>query len=98
MLAETVQIDGGVLLVVLAILAAIAALALATVVLGFVWAARSARGSRQATRGWAAVLVLELAAFLASGLDTENGAFWVPLLAAGGQLVTYSVMRWGRSD
>jgi hypothetical protein len=58
-LAETVSLDGGALLIGLVIaLLALAVLA-AVVTLGFVLAPRAARGSRAAIAGWVVVLAVE---------------------------------------
>ena len=59
MLAETVSIDGGELLVILVIGLAFLAVVLAVVVFGFVLAPRAARGSSRALGWWIVILVLE---------------------------------------
>ncbi len=60
MLAETVSIDGGVLLLGLLILLAMVALWCALVVLGCRLARRAGQGSRPALAGWVVVAVVEV--------------------------------------
>ena len=59
MLAETVSIDGGTLLVILAVLVVVVGLAIAVVVFGFVLAPRAGRGSQRALVWWAIIVALE---------------------------------------
>ena len=58
-LAETVSIDGGTLLVILAVLVVVVGLAIAVVVFGFVLAPRAGRGSQSAMGWWVFLLALE---------------------------------------
>jgi hypothetical protein len=60
MLAETVSIDGGTLLVILAALVLVLALSIAVVVFGFVLAPRAGRGSQRALVWWVIILALEM--------------------------------------
>ena len=91
--AEAVSLDGGALVAVLVILFLVAAVAVAVAVLGFVWAARAARGSTRALQGWAAVLVLEVFVLVTSGFDLRNGALWTSLALVIGQVITFAGMR-----
>ena len=59
MLAETVSIDGGTLLLILALLAVVVGLATAVVVFGFLLAPRAGRGSRNAFVWWVIIVALE---------------------------------------
>jgi hypothetical protein len=59
MLAETVSIDGGTLLLILAALVLVLALSVAVVVFGFVLAPRAGRGSQRALVWWVIILALE---------------------------------------
>lgn len=59
-LAETVSLDGGALLVILVIFLAVLAAWCAVMVLGCVWAVRAGRGSRLALAGWGVVALIEL--------------------------------------
>ena len=59
-LAESVSLDGGALLVILVIFLALMAVWCAVMVLGCVWAVRAGRGSRLALAGWAVVALIEL--------------------------------------
>jgi hypothetical protein len=92
-LGETVQIDPGVVLLILGVLLVLLLLAVAVVVLGFVWAGRAGRGSQRALVGWAVVAVLEALVFAASGFDTGNSAFWIPLGVLAGQVATFAAAR-----
>lgn len=57
--AETVQLDGGLLLLLLIFVLLFVAFLVAVVVFGFVWAARAGRGSQAALAGWIVTLVIE---------------------------------------
>ena len=59
-LAETVQLDGSLLLVAIVALLVGLVLATAFVVLGFVWASSAGRGSRAALRGWLVLVAVEV--------------------------------------
>ena len=59
MLAETVSIDGGTLLLILAALVLVLALSITIVVFGFLLAPRAGRGSSRALGWWIVILVLE---------------------------------------
>lgn len=59
MLAETVSIDGGTLVLILVMLLALLALAVGLVVLGFVLAPRAGRGSKRAFVWWVVIVALE---------------------------------------
>ena len=58
-LAETVSLDGGVVLVALIVVLVALALSVAAVVLGFALAPRAARGSTPALAVWTAVVAAE---------------------------------------
>ena len=60
MLAETVSIDGGALLLILVALLVVVGLAIGLVVLGFVLAPRAGRGSQRALVWWVVIVALEL--------------------------------------
>ena len=60
MLAETVSIDGGTLLLILVALAVVVALGIAVVVFGFVLAPRAGRGSQRALVWWSIIVALEV--------------------------------------
>lgn len=89
-LAETVSIDGGALLLILVVLLVLAALWCALMVLGCVWAVRAGRGSRRALTGWVIVSVLEVLPAL-GGLGTILA---VPGLAF---LVQVGLYAWARN-
>lgn len=59
MVAETMQLDGGALVVVLAVFILIAAAAIAVVVMGFVLARKAARGSDRALAGFVIIVTFE---------------------------------------
>ena len=59
MLAETVSIDGGTLLLILAALLVVLAVTVAIVVFGFVLAPRAGRGSQQALVWWVIIVTVE---------------------------------------
>ena len=59
MLAETVSIDGGTLLLILVVGLLVLALAVAVVVFGFVLAPRAGRGESRALAWWIAIVALE---------------------------------------
>lgn len=59
MLAETVSIDGGTLLLILAALVIVLALSIAIVVFGFVLAPKAGRGSGRAMGWWIVIIALE---------------------------------------
>ena len=60
MLAETVSIDGGTLLLILAALFVALAIAVAIVVFGFVLAPRAGRGSQRALVWWVVIIAVEV--------------------------------------
>jgi hypothetical protein len=60
MLAETVSIDGGTLVLILAALLVVLALAVAVVVFGFVLAPRAGRGSQRALVWWVVIVTVEV--------------------------------------
>ena len=80
MLAETVSIDGGAILLFAIVLLLIAAVAVAIVVFGFVLAPRAGRGSRRALVWWVIVLVLEVLYALGSVAGIMSGDFTVLVL------------------
>lgn len=75
MLAETVSIDGGTLLLILAALVLVVALSIAIVVFGFVLAPRAGRGSQRATGWWIVIVVLESLYALGSVAALLSGDF-----------------------
>ena len=80
MLAETVSIDGGTLLLILAALLVVAALSIAVVVFGFLLAPRAGRGSRQALGWWIVMLALETFVSLGSVASILAGDFSIFVL------------------
>jgi lipopolysaccharide export LptBFGC system permease protein LptF len=93
MLAETVSIDGGTLLVILLVLLVFVALAIALVVFGFVLAPRAGRGSRNALGWWIAILIIESFYVLGSVAAILGGDFSViglaPVAIVAGQVALY---------
>lgn len=75
MLAETVSIDGGTLLLILAALVLIVALSIAIVVFGFVLAPRAGRGSQRAMGWWIVIVALETLYALGSVAALLSGDF-----------------------
>ena len=87
-LAETISIDAGALLLGLVVIVA----GLALVVAGFFCAPRAARGSRLALGVWVAALVLEVAVLVSTIPAVLGGAFdllLVPIAVITGQAVLY---------
>lgn len=86
LLAESVQISGGALLLILAVFLAVIAASVAVVVLGFVWARRAAAGSRSAMVGFVAVVGAEVVsavgAVVAGEGDPTFGIITLALAAA----------------
>jgi hypothetical protein len=80
MLAETVSIDGGELLIILVVAAAVVGLAIAVVVLGFVLAPRAGRGSGSAQGWWVLILALESLFALGSVAALLAGEFSIGVL------------------
>jgi len=72
-LAETVSLDGGALLLGLVIVVLVLAALVGLVTLGFVLADKAGRGSRRALVGWVAVLVVEGLFCLASVVSLLRG-------------------------
>ena len=88
MLAETVSIDGGTLLLILAALALVVALSITVVVFGFVLAPRAGRGSQRAMGWWIVIVALETLYALGSVAALLAGDFSVfgllpPAIIAG---------------
>ena len=75
MLAETVSIDGGTLLLILAALVLVVALAIAIVVFGFILAPRAGRGSGRALGWWIVIVALESLYALGSVAALLSGDF-----------------------
>ena len=75
MLAETVSIDGGTLLLILVALVLVVALSIAIVVFGFVLAPRAGRGSQRAMGWWMVIIVLESLYALGSVAALLSGDF-----------------------
>jgi hypothetical protein len=75
MLAETVSIDGGTLLLILAALVLVVALSIAIVVFGFVLAPRAGRGSQPALGWWIVIVALETLYALGSVAALLSGDF-----------------------
>ncbi|MDP1806503.1 MAG: hypothetical protein Q8K72_15110 [Acidimicrobiales bacterium] len=80
MLAETVSIDGGTLLLILASLLVVAALSIAVVVFGFLLAPRAGRGSGRALGWWIVILALESFVSLGSVAAILAGDFSIFVL------------------
>ena len=80
MLAETVSIDGGTLLLILAALALVVALSITVVVFGFVLAPRAGRGSQRAMGWWIVIVALETLYALGSVAALLAGDFSVFVL------------------
>lgn len=100
MLAESVSIDGGTLLLILAALALVLAATVAIIVLGFVLAPRAGRGSRRALAWWVVIIALEslyalgyVGAILAG--DFSLGVLLPPAIIAG-QVALYVRARDGQ--
>jgi hypothetical protein len=74
-LAETVSIDGGTLLLILAALVLVLALSVAVVVFGFLLAPRAGRGSQRAMGWWIVILALESLYALGSVAALLSGDF-----------------------
>jgi hypothetical protein len=93
MLAETVSIDGGELLVLLVITFVLLAVAVAVVVFGFVLAPRAARGSSRAMAWWIVILVLEGLYGLGAVAAVLTGDFtlwtFTPLFIVAGQIALF---------
>lgn len=89
MLAETVSIDGGALVLILIVLLLTLAVAAAVVIAGFVFAYRAGKGSHNALVGWMVVAGMELLVLLLAVLALFQGnggrGFVVPTLALLGQ-------------
>ena len=75
MLAETVSIDGGTLLLILAALVLVVAVSIAIVVFGFVLAPRAGRGSQRAMGWWIVIVALETLYALGSVAALLSGDF-----------------------
>jgi hypothetical protein len=92
-LAESVQLSGGDVLLILGALLLVAALWAGTVVGGFILAPRAGRGSRRAMGWFVAVLILEGLQCLGSVSWLLRGqvSLWsiLPLAIVGGQLALY---------
>ena len=93
MLAETVSIDGGTLLLILVVGVVVLALAVAVLVFGFVLAPRAGRGEPRALGWWIAIVAFEglyclgsVAAIL-SGNVTAGVA--VPLVIVAAQVAIF---------
>ena len=93
MLAETVSIDGGTLLLILAALVVVLALSIAIVVFGFVLAPKAARGSGQAMGWWIVIITLESFYALGSVARLLTGDFalfaLVPPAIIAGQVALF---------
>lgn len=93
MLAETVSIDGGTLLLILVVALLVLVLALAVVVLGFVLAPRAGRGEGRALGWWAGIVALEGLYCLGSVAAVLSGDFspgiLVPLLIVAAQVAVF---------
>ncbi|MDQ4068607.1 MAG: hypothetical protein M3203_03900 [Actinomycetota bacterium] len=96
MLAETVSIDAGALLLALLVIVALVAL----VVAGFFCAPRAARGSGVAMGVWVLALVVEGAGCIASIAAAVNGRFdmgsLVPFAVVTGQVALFVQARANR--
>ncbi len=92
-LAETVQIDTGTVVVILIILGLMAAASVAIVVFGFILAPRAGRGSSSAMGWWTFILVVEGAFSLVSVAALFSGDFtlwaFAPMAVVGGQVALY---------
>ena len=90
MLAETVSIDGGTLLLILVLGLLVLAVAVAVVVFGFVLAPRAGRGEGRALGWWVAIVALEGLYCLGSVAAVLSGDFTlgvlVPLLIVAAQV------------
>ena len=82
MLAETVSIDGGALLLILAALLLVLALAVAIVVFGFVLAPRAGRGSQRALVWWVIIVTVEVLYALGGVAAILAGEFSMLILLA----------------
>ena len=93
MLAETVSIDGGALLLILVVGLLILALAVAVVVFGFVLAPRAGRGESPALGWWVAIVALEGLYCVGSLAAVLSGDFTpgilVPLVIVGAQVAIF---------
>lgn len=99
MLAETVSIDGGTLLVILVVGLLFLAMVVAVVVFGFVLAPRAGRGEGQALGWWIAIVALEGVYCLGSLAAVVSGNFTpgalLPLLILGAQVAIFLRARRG---
>ena len=91
MLAEAPQFSAGDIALILLVLLGMALLVVAAAVLGFVWAVRAGRGSRQALAGWLTVAALEAALVLSlvPALGQGKLAILLPLGLLAGQALVY---------
>jgi len=92
MLAETVKLSGGEVLIILLVLLGMLAVVLAVVVLGCVWAWKAGRGSETAKVLWIVCASLEALALLSaapSALFGRSFAAVFPAGALGAQLALY---------
>lgn len=91
MLAETIKLSGGEVLVVLLVLLGILAVVAAVVVLGCVWAWKAGRGSELALALWIVCASLEALALLGAAPSLIKGNFFIvgPTGALGLQAALY---------
>lgn len=93
MLAETVSIDGGTLLLILVVGLLFLAMAVAIVVFGFVLAPRAARGESRALGWWVGIVALEGLYCLGSLAAVLSGDFTlgvlVPLVIVAAQVAIF---------
>jgi ABC-type uncharacterized transport system permease subunit len=89
LIAETVQLDGGTVALILAVLLLLLLACVGVVVAGCIFARRAGRGSRNAMFGWAVIGTVELlialdavaaglfkAALIPAGALAMQAAFW----------------------
>lgn len=93
MLAESVSIDGGTLLLVLVLGLLLIALSVAVVVFGFVLAPRAARGSQRALAWWIVILAIEALYCVGSVAAVLSGdiSLWTlaPFVVVAAQVATF---------
>lgn len=88
-LAETVAIDGGVLLLVLVVFMVMVATWCGLVALGCFWARRAGLGSRPALAGWMVVVVAQTVPLAIE----PTPLLLIPVAAAGIQTMLYILAR-----
>lgn len=81
-IAETVQVDGEVVALILGILLVLALVCAAVVVVGCIAARRAGRGSSDAALLWGCIVVVEALVLIAAALETLSATVFIAAVIA----------------